>query len=214
MAEPVRESDGADLEARLARIDAGVGELLDLWSQGSDRRDELGRALVEERARNLELQRKEVPIEKALVSANARIVELERALAVAGHRADAAERDRASLNARMMDLERALALASQRADEATKLANDHAAEQDRARARITGLEAQLADALGELAEREHATVELQQALRHERELRTSSETERDRLRQFAGFLRKSRWRQLGKAIGVVKTPDWERTLSD
>jgi chromosome segregation ATPase len=183
MMESVREGVAADLEARLARIDAAVGELLDLWSQGSDKRDELGRELVEERAKNLELQRKEVPIEKALVSANSRIAELERALAVANYRADEAERGLASAR-------------------------------DRITKRVTGLETQLADVLGELAEREHAAVELQQALRQERELRALREAERDRLRQFAGFLRKSRWRQLGKAIGVVKTPEWERGMGD
>jgi chromosome segregation ATPase len=149
MVELVREDVAMDLESRLAKIDAAVSELLDLWNEGSERRDELGRELVEERAKNLDLQRRIVPAEK----------ELESALS-----------------------------------------------------RVTALEAQLADLSADLAEREHQTIELQQGLRHERELRKRSEAERDRLRQLAGYLQKSRWRQLGKAIGVVKTAEWERTI--
>jgi hypothetical protein len=54
--------------------------------------------------------------------------------------------------------------------------------------------------------------ELQQALRFERDLRQLREAERDRIRELASYLQKSRWRRLGKAIGLVRTPDWERTI--
>jgi chromosome segregation ATPase len=212
MVEPAPKGVAADLEARLARIDAAVGELLDLWRQGSDRRDELGRELVEERARNLELQRKEIPIEKALRASTERVAELERALAIAANRAEEAEGKLGPARSELVELAQALAIANHRVDESQRnLAADRESS-ERAQTRIVALEASLADLSGDLAEREHLIEELQQALRQERELRTLREAERDRLRQFAEFLRKSRWRKLGKAIGVVKTPEWEHAI--
>jgi hypothetical protein len=36
--------------------------------------------------------------------------------------------------------------------------------------------------------------------------------ERDHFRALFGYLRKSRWRRFGQAIGVVKTREWEREI--
>src|SRR3954470_16728695 len=79
-------------------------------------------------------------------------------------------------------------------------------------ARILLLESQLADVIADLAEHRYLVEELQQALRFERDLRQLREAERDRIRELASYLQKSRWRRLGKAIGLVRTPDWERTI--
>jgi chromosome segregation ATPase len=108
----------ADLEARLAKIDAAVGELLDSWREHAEGRDRLGRELVEERARNLEIQRKILPMEQALASAQERLVELERALAVTSYRADEAEQGLASARDRADEAEQNLASVRDRADEA------------------------------------------------------------------------------------------------
>ena len=79
-------------------------------------------------------------------------------------------------------------------------------------ARILLLESQLADVAADLAEHRYLVEELQQTLRFERDLRQLREAERDRIRELASYLQKSRWRRLGKAIGLVRTPDWERTI--
>jgi len=79
-------------------------------------------------------------------------------------------------------------------------------------ARILLLESQLADVVADLAEHQYLVEELQQSLRFERDLRQLREAERDRIRELASYLQKSRWRRLGKAIGLVRTPDWERTI--
>jgi hypothetical protein len=79
-------------------------------------------------------------------------------------------------------------------------------------ARILLLESQLADVAADLAEHQYLVEELQQTLRFERDLRQLREAERDRIRELASYLQKSRWRRLGKAIGLVRTPDWERTI--
>jgi chromosome segregation ATPase len=191
------EREGEDLEAKLAKIDAAVSELLDLWQEGSERRDELGRELVEERAKNLELQRRIVPSEKELAAANTRIAELEARLAETERARAEAERSFASATERLGALESAAARG-----------------REREQARVALLEAQVADLTADFAEREHQAKELQQALQHERGLRRQGEAERDHLRQLAGFLQKSRWRRIGKAIGLVKTPEWERSLGE
>jgi len=79
-------------------------------------------------------------------------------------------------------------------------------------ARILLLESQLADVAADLAEHQYLVEELRQTLRFERDLRQLREAERDRIRELASYLQKSRWRRLGKAIGLVRTADWERTI--
>ena len=145
----MREDVPADIEARLARIEAAVGALPAPWKAGPGERGQPGR--------------------EAAASAD-RIAELERALE----------------NLRKTG--------------------------ERAQARVATLEAQLADVSGDLAEREHLVEELRQALNYERDLRKLREAERDRIRELFGYLQNSRWRRIGQAIGVVKTPEWEREV--
>lgn len=57
------------IEARLARLEAMVSELLEASRERASEHERLGRELVEERAKNLELQRRLLPAESALVSA-------------------------------------------------------------------------------------------------------------------------------------------------
>ena len=100
-----------------------------------------------------------------------------------------------------------------RAEEAeTPLADEAGLAAGPEQARILLLESQLADVVADLAEHQYLVEELQQALRFERDLRQLREAERDRIRELASYLQKSRWRRLGKAIGLVRTPDWERTI--
>lgn len=92
--DPVREDVATNLEARLARIESVVGELLELAKARVDRDEQLGRELVEERARSQEAQRKVAELERAQREserAQARVVALETQLAdVSG---DLAERE-------------------------------------------------------------------------------------------------------------------------
>ena len=108
---------------------------------------------------------------------------------------------------RTAELEEAMAALRQDRDRAVRAT-------ERAEARIAALEAQVADLSGDLAERDHALEELQQALRYERDLRTLREAERDRMRELFSYLQTSRWRRLGQAIGVVKTREWEHIADE
>ena len=63
---------GSDVETRLARLEAMVAELLDTSRERAAEQQRLGRELVEERAKNLELQRRLLPAESALVAATLR----------------------------------------------------------------------------------------------------------------------------------------------
>jgi len=115
--------------------------------------------------------------------------------------------------AQAQELEHELTAMQRRAEEAeTPLADEAGLAAGPEQARILLLESQLADVVADLAEHQYLVEELQQALRFERDLRQLREAERDRIRELASYLQKSRWRRLGKAIGLVRTPDWERTI--
>ncbi|HEX8664651.1 MAG TPA: hypothetical protein VF744_11535 [Beijerinckiaceae bacterium] len=210
------ENISVGIEAQLAEVDARVGELLTLWKERSDGQDRLGREIVEERAKNLELSRKLVPVEEALLTAQDKIAELQRDLDAAVRanedaqvRGVALEQDLATARGRIVELERDLAAERARIKELEQAVRT--AEQ--AQARVVALETHLADVRGDLAEHENLVEDLRQALHNERELRKLRETERDRFRQLLGYLQKSRWRRFGQAIGVVKTREWEREIS-
>ena len=66
---------GSDIEARLARIEATMVALLGAFHDRLATEQQLGRELVNERAKNLELQRRLLPAENALVSAALREAE-------------------------------------------------------------------------------------------------------------------------------------------
>jgi hypothetical protein len=72
MAESPNPSAGSEIEARLARLEAILAELLETSRERAAEQQRLGRELVEERAKNLELQRRLLPAENALVSATLR----------------------------------------------------------------------------------------------------------------------------------------------
>jgi hypothetical protein len=72
MAESPNPSAGSEIEARLARLEAILAELLETSRERAAEQHRLGRELVEERAKNLELQRRLLPAENALVSATLR----------------------------------------------------------------------------------------------------------------------------------------------
>jgi hypothetical protein len=72
MAESPNPSAGSEIEARLARLEAILAELLEASRERAAEQQRLGRELVEERAKNLELQRRLLPAENALVSATLR----------------------------------------------------------------------------------------------------------------------------------------------
>ena len=72
MAESPNPSAGSEIEARLARLEAILAELLETSRARAAEQQRLGRELVEERAKNLELQRRLLPAENALVSATLR----------------------------------------------------------------------------------------------------------------------------------------------
>jgi MoxR-like ATPase len=114
------------------------------------------------------------------------------------------------LGARLGQLRQALRHAHARVVELERERNALSQANDRASARVTALEAKLAEIGADLAERIHLGEEAEQALRHERELRKQRELERDHYRTLLGHLKNSRWRKLGQTVGLVKRQDWER----
>lgn len=154
----VREDVSADLHARLARIDAVIHELLDLSRERSNRQEQLGRELIEERAKILEIQRKIVPTENALLSAQDRVAELEEALPAANRRADEAERDLFAARTRIAELEQASASLQAELERDLSAARDRIAELERTSAK---LQAELEQASASLqAELERASASL------------------------------------------------------